>query len=426
MALTKSFPQMLNEYLPNELFVTEAENRDYVFKNCKKDNGWAAGADGTYNSFIVPFKAGQASSLRYGKYTAAADIGKSTFIRGKITEAKELHGSLIFNQRDLMLHGKVSEQNFLKLIPGEVEGLMTTFKNTVSVNFLSGKVIATITDVTDKATGVLVVTRPERFEIGQMIEVFNGTSAVYSEAGGNELYVIAISLDEKKIVVSDSRGGSAYNASSAVVGYYVQNHDAYRSGNQAFASLRDILLAYRNGGTETYLGYTKTLYPFLQAYNVSGADVTSTNIMEKIFNALVEIRTFGKAKPTEAMMSLRNFGYCMAIVELQKGAFNVVPNSQKASEYGWMEISIGSVKGGLVKLVGIQEMDDDIIIFPDWESITFASDGGIRKRISPNGLEYFEVREEAGYYYITDIDLFGELIVTEPYKNAIMHSIPTA
>jgi hypothetical protein len=100
-----------------------------------------------------------------------------------------------------------------------------------------------------------------------------------------------------------------------------------------------------------------------------------------------------------------------------------VVESPKESLYGWMEMSIANVTGRVTKMVGIQEMDDDIIPLVDWRSITFRSNGYFKKRISPDGREYFEVRNTSGYQYIVDCCLFGEMEYKKPGHSAILHTI---
>jgi hypothetical protein len=199
------------------------------------------------------------------------------------------------------------------------------------------------------------------------------------------------------------------------------NNSSYTS--TAFSSLRGALLSNTNGGLASLYGQTKTAYPYLQAINVSGAGVTASNIVEQIFDALTTIRQFGKGAPSDVIMSFKNLGSCMKVIEASKGAFNVKPGSQSASQYGWMEIEVGSVTKGGLKLIGVQEADDDVIFFIDWRALKFHSNGFFRKRIAPDGKEYFEVRATTGYQYILDMCLFGEMVVIRHSYCGVMHSI---
>lgn len=410
MATTRSFQDMLNEFLPNELLKEEFIKRDYLLSKVEKQNDWLGG------TLIVPFKAAGASSVAFGSLTASTDIGEDKYVRGEVSGHKEVWGSMIFNHRDLMEHGQVSEQNFLKILPGSVEDFMDYMKNVVSVNLLNGAHFATLIADGD-ASGNITVDRPDRFVIGQKVIVDDGDSAT---ATG---YVRTINMNTKVVTLYDARtGGSVVNLSGYTV---AQAAKCYNDGaiSDSFSSLRDALLSAANGGSSTLYGVTKTLYPYLQAINVDGADITATNIMQKIFDALTTIRQLGKGNPTDVVMSYKNLASCIKVIEASKGAYNVVPNSMRASQYGWTEIEVGSVTKGALKLVGVQEADDDIIMFLDWRALKFYSNGFFQKRKSPDGVEYFEVRATTGYQYIVDVCLFGELVVHRPSYCGILYGI---
>lgn len=411
MATTRTFQDMLNEYLPNDLLKEEFVKRDYLLTKVEKKNDWLGG------TLIVPFKAAGASSVAFGALTGSTDIAEDKYVRGEVSGHKEVWGSLIFNHRDLMEHEQVSEQNFLKILPGTVEDFMDYMKNVVSVNLLNGSHFAKLT-ADGGASGTIVVDRPDRFVIGQKVFVDDDNSAASSAS-----YVRSIDMNTKTITLYDARsGGSLVNFSDYTT---AQNAKCYNDGAQAdsFSSLRDALLSSTNGGSSTLYGVTKTLYPYLQAINVDGASITAANIMEKIFDALTEIRQRGRGNPSDVIMSYKNLASCMKVIEASKGAYNVVPNSVRASQYGWTEIEIGSVTKGALKLVGVQEADDDIIMFIDWRALTFHSNGFFKKRVSPDGIEYFEVRNTTGYQYIVDMCLFGELVVQRPSYCGILYDI---
>lgn len=410
MGTTRTFQDMLNEYLPNELLKEELVKRDYLLSKIEKDDSWLGG------NLVVPFKAAGASSIAFGSLTGSTDIAEDKFVRGGVSGHKEVWGSMIFNHRDLMEHDQISEQNLLKILPGTIEDFLDNMKNVVSVNLLNGAHFAKLT-ATGDASGNITVDRPDRFQIGQKISVDDDDS---SPTTG---YVLTINMNTKVVNAATTRGGSTPADFS---GYSVaQNAKVYNDGAQSnsFSSLRGALLSSANGGDSTLYGVTKTLYPYLQAINVSGADITAANIMEKIFDALTSIRQFGKGNPTDVVMSYTNLSSCIKRIEASKGAFNVVPGSQRASQFGWTEIEIGSVAKGSLKLVGVQEADDDIIMFLDWRALKFYSNGFFRKRRSPDGIEYFEVRATTGFTYIVDMCLFGEIIVQRPSYCGVLYSI---
>lgn len=410
MATTRTFQDMLNDYLPNELLKEELVKRDYVLRKVEKDEGWKMGP------LIVPFKAAGASSVSFGSLTASTDVAEDKYVRGEVSTPKEIWGTMLFNHRDIMEHDKVSEQNFLKLLPDTIEDFMDYVKNVLSTNLLVGAHFAKLTADGD-ASGNITVDRPDRFMINQKVQVDDDDSSPVTG------YVNTIAIDTGVINLVTARAGATpVNLSTYTV---AQNAKVYNDNAQSnsFSSIREALLSSANGGTSTLYGQTKTAYPYLQAINVDGSDITATNIMEKIFLALVRISRLGKGRPSEVLMSYTNMGYCMAVIEASKGSFNVQPGSQKTSQYGWMEIMVGSITNGMLKLVAVQEADDDVIMFIDWRAIKFYSNGFFRKRVAPDGKEYFEVRATTGYQYLVDICCFGELIVQRPSYCGILYGI---
>lgn len=420
MSTSRTFQAMLNDFLPNELLKEEMVKRDYLLNKVEKDDTWigASGASGNGGNLIVPFKAAGASSVSSGSLSASNDIAEDSYVRGVITTQPEIWGSMIFNHRDLMEHETVSEKNFLKILPDSINDFMDYLKNVVSVNLLNGAWFAKLTAASTSASGLVVVDRPDRFVIGQKVIV-----AATSDATA---YVKAIDLNTLTITLVTARGGGTaydFSANNAASGAKCYN-DGFKAS--AFSSLRDALLSNTNGGSSTLYGQTKTSYPYLQAINIDGSSVTAANIVEKCFDAFTTTRRLGKGNPTDIVMSYTNLAYVLKVIEASKGAYNVTPGSQKASQFGWTEIAIGSVTNQSLKFVGVQEMDDDIVMFVDWRGLKFYSNGFFRKRKSPDGIEYFEVRATTGYQYIVDICLFGDLVVHRPSYMGIMFGVSIA
>lgn len=410
MATTRSFQDMLNEYLPYSLLKEEFIRRDFLISKVDKKNDWKGG------KLIVPFQGAFASSVSFGSLTAATDISEDDYVRGEISTCPEIWGSMKFNHRDLMEHnGKVNEQSFLKLLPGAIEDFMDQFKFAVSQNLLTGNHYDSLTaDAT--AGGVLTVKRVERFTLGQKIQVYDAV------AGSTTCYVIAINVNADQITVSATRGGLAVDMST----YDLVNTPKIYLDNartNSMTNLRASLLTVGNGGSATLYGQTKTAYPFLQSLNLDGSTITASNIHQKIFAHMATLSQKGKGKPTTAIMSYKWLGNIMAAVETSKGPYKVAENSTKASLYGWTSITIHGPTG-MVECVGVQEMDDDVIFVMDWRSLQFHSNGWFQKRTAPDGKQYYEVRETTGYYYIIDIGLFGDLVVSRPSYCGIIANIP--
>ena len=419
MASTRTFQSMLNEWLNYDLLREEFVKRDYLLQKVEKDNGWKGG------TLPVPFKGASASSISFGSLTAGNDIAQDEYVRGEITTQPEVWGTMKFNHRDLMEHnGKVKEQSFLKLLPNALEDFMDNMKNCVSINLLSGTHVATLT-ADGTVGGVAEVDRPERFTIGQKLSLDDDDSVALT------VYVIGIDINAKELTVSASRGGAAVDISAYTI---LQNAKLYIDGAQSnsMTSLRSSLLSAANGGSATLYGQSKLAYPYLQAINIDGSTVSATNIHEKIFNAYTDIRNLGRGNADTLVCSFKHLGNIMKLVEhtnaaatnaIGKGAYNVQPGSMKASLYGWTEIVIHGVRGTL-KVVGVQEMDDDVIFFIDWRALKFHSNNFFTKRTNPDGRQFYEVRETTGYYYLVDICLFGDLVLSRPSYCGVMHSIP--
>lgn len=419
MSTTRSFQDMLNEYLPNELLKEELVKRDWLLKNVQKDESWKGG------QIVVPFLGAEASSVKFGGLTAEADVSEFDYVRGTIAGYKEVWGTLKFQHTDLIQHdGKVKESTFLRILPDQIDMFMNYMKMLVSINLLGGPHFATVTDSTDAATGILIIDRIDRVTIGQKV--------VLDDDNSNELavYITAINVNTQAITVSASRGGAAADVSAYTAAANAKlYHDGVHASNaptNVFTSIKSALLSEANGGSATLHGQTKVNYPYLQAVNIDGSDITASNILEKLFNAFTRARILGKAGAMDkCLVSFKHLGSIMKALEVQKGAFKVTPTAQRASVYGWTEIEVVGVQGTFT-IVGIQEMEDDCIMFLSMNAFTFRSNGMFRKRTAPDGKQYYEIRGTSGYSYLLDICLFGELEVTVPNACAIVHDIAYA
>ena len=119
MGTQRSFQNMLNDFLPNELLKEEMVKRDFLLNKVEKDDTWIGASDNNGSNggnLVVPFKAAGASSISAGQLTASGDISEDNYVRGLISKQPEIWGSMIFNHRDLMEHETVSEKNFLKIL----------------------------------------------------------------------------------------------------------------------------------------------------------------------------------------------------------------------------------------------------------------------------------------------------------------------
>jgi len=431
---TRSFNDMLKQYLPYKLLSDEIIKRDYFLSTVEKDQNWKGGP------LQVPFVGANASSISFGSLTAEDDISNDVFVRGEVSGYKELWGSMKFNQRDLDEHGNL-EQSFLSILPDRIDVFAQSMKEALSGCLLSGGSIATISNVDDADTGVLVVDRPEVFQVGQKIQIADSANAnmIRGAADGGAaddttaFFVTAINLVDGEITCSATSGGSAVDlssAGSATAAYRCAATDKiYRDGSittagaeqNMFTSLPSQLLA----SSATLFGQTKASYPHLQAYNVSGAGkANTTDLLGHIFDTQTTVRRLGRGNPSEAIMSYANLAICMKALEGDR-TFSVAAGNEsdrKGVVYGWSEIQVTGVKGSL-KLVAVPEMKDDQILILDKSSMKLHSNGFIERRSAPDGKEFFESRGVNGYTYILDHRFYGDLVVSKPSNNAIIHSL---
>lgn len=410
MATSRVFNAMLKDFMPNNLLKEEMIKRDWILQNVKFDNSWKGG------EMQVPFKGGQASSIAFGALSGSTDIASDTLVKGTISTMPEAWGSLIFLHRDLMENNKVSKASFLKMLPDQIEDFLAYMKEVVSVGFLDGPHFATLTSDGDDS-GNITVDRPERFQIGQKCYVDDDNSDALVG------YVDAINMDTGVVHMDTTRAGGTDGSYAAYT--VAQNAKVYHDGSQAsgFTSLRSQLLSNANGGGATLFGETKTTYPFLQAANISGTAWTSSTFLQDIFDGYVTVKRKGKGNPSKVLVSYRNLGYVMTILEQQKGAYHADPKSTKVSAYGWTEIDVFGPKGRL-SVVGINEMPDDLVYYLDPAALKIYTNGGFRKRVSPDGDAFFEVRATTGYSYIVDTCFFGSLVAERPSHCGVAHSIP--
>lgn len=411
MATTRSFSAMLNDYLPNSLLKEEMVKRDWCLQNIEKDNSWLGG------TLVVPFKAAGASSIAFGALTASDDIAEDSLVRGEVSTQPEVWGSMVFNHRDLMEHGKLSEQNLLKILPDSVDDFLGYMKSAVSVSLLNGSSFAKVTDATDAATGVMVVDHVERFQIGQKCTIDDDNDSAAS------VYVTAIDINASTVTLSATRGGGAYNASTYTV---AQNAKFYHPGSQAsgLSSIKAALLPASAGGSSTLYGQSKLAYPYLQAVSASGSTINASNLLDSVFDHYVKVKNRGKGDPSTLLMSYKNLGTILKLLETSKGAYHQDQKSTSVSVYGWTEVVIFGPVGKL-KVVGIQECDDSEIYFLDTRPnvMKIYSNGFFRKRQNPDGREYFESRATTGYTYIVDVCFFGDLVVQRPSYCGALYSI---
>jgi hypothetical protein len=416
--MAQDFNAMLNDHLHYDLMKEELKKKNYLWKALEHD-------DDVAGDIIVPFESSRASSVKAGGGPVdVSAISKHQYVRGSVNFANlpKVWGSLIFNYEDILSHdGRVKAKSFLgTFLPKQVEDFTTYFAETMNHMALNSAVKDEAAG-TGTVGGSIAVKRPERYEVGEAI--------VLDPAGANVSgFVRTINMNTSSttgtITVFDAvTGGAAVDLSGVASGEKIYKASFQTSANQ-ITSMRDALLSAANGGDTNIYGVSKTASKYTQAINIDGSAMSASNILEKLFDGVTEFRRKSKEGMVELWMSYKHLGSIMKILEQDKGPYKAVPGSKKSAEYAFTEIGLFGPQTGEIKLVGIQEMDDDVIFGVNPKSMKFHSVKGVQKVKSPDGNYYHTVRDSSnGYDFVCDLYWRGELLISAPHKNCVFHGI---
>ena len=424
MATTKAatFGDMLNEYLVYDLLEEAFKEQNWLWSNCNVKKTWDGG------TLIVPFQDHTANSIRMGALTAEADLNTAGYVRGSVAGYKEAYGSIYFNSRDLLDHGKVSEQNFIRLLPTQLDQLMKYMRQTVSIQILNGGALDSVaTGWAGGAAGTVDALHPERFSRTQFVKLVDTTGPTTATG-----YIRTIDKSTGELTIYDAvTGGSLVDLTGLddTTKIYIRDADTTQ-----FNSLKNDLLLAANGGSDTFAGVNKLDSTFSQAiqYDAGGATgtgpdwnsgtaVTGSDILTLVFDALRKNYQRG-GSANLAIMSFKHFSAAMLALEKGSGGFRHVKPSVNFA--GYSEIEVGGVQGS-IKLLGIREMDDNFIAMVDRKYMDFhCGVAPFQPLASPEGIKYYTVRAETGYTYITDLRLAGDFIYSNPWSATAIHNIP--
>lgn len=424
---TRSFSGLIKEYMPYDLLAEELIKRDWLLSNSEFDQSYKGG------TLYVPFEGAQESTIQYGNYAGQSNITQFQPVKASINGYKELWGSMIFNDSDLDEHGDL-ERSFLKVLPSRLNGFIGRMREAVSRALLTGSHIAVVTTTASANNGLLIVDKPELFELGQEVSIedytaFPGTA----QTTVSSAFVRAINMETKTLTLYDARtGGSVIDFSGNVIsagtgspGYgRVYHPGGLPSQTNQFLSMKSALLSAANGGSSTLYGQTKLSYPYLQAHQESGSAITAATILDGIFDAFTNVKKVGKGNPSKAVMSYKHGASVMKALEVSRMYSG---GDRKANAFGWTEMQITGV-AGMLDVVFVNEMDDDVIFMLEPGSWKIYSNGMFKRRKDPDGKEYFTLRGESGgqgtgYQYIVDTKFFGDMIIHAPSHNGVIHSI---
>jgi hypothetical protein len=412
---------MLNEWLVySDILEQTFISQNWLMESANMIKTWQGG------QLIVPIQQSFATSMKMGALTDTNDIDTASYLRGTLAGYKEAYGSLQFHSRDLFLdHYTISAQNFLKILPDQIDQLMKLFKQSVSIQVLNGGFLDIAGAAFDDATDVWAVAHPDRFQIGQKVVTTDGTTTATG-------YITSINVNTGVCGYMTTRGGATPVNLAALV---EANTKMFIDGGNTtqFGSLRAMLLPAAAGGSDTFAGLVKTTSPYTQAilYDAGGTGgtgdwgtstaVKGTDMLNVVFDAMRKGYSLG-AEPKQFVMSYKNYSACLKTLETNSGAFkNVKPNVSYA---GYSAIEVGGVAGAC-ELIGIREMQDDWIAGIDKKYLDFfCGNKPWQVLTSPDGLKYYTTRQTDGYLYTTDVCFAGDFLYRNPSSSVAIHNIP--
>ena len=416
-----TFSAMLNEWLVySDILEQTFQKQNWLMSNANMIKTWQGG------QLIVPIQQSFASSMKMGGLTDIADVDGATYLRGSLPGYKEAYGSLQFHSRDLYLdHFTLSAQNFLRILPDQIDQLMKLFKQSVSIQVLNGTFLDRPATAFDAATDVWAVAHPDRFTIGQKVVTSDGTTTVTG-------YIGNINVNTGICLYTTTRGGAT---PVDLAGLVEANTNMYIDGGNTtnFGSLRSMLLPASAGGSDTFASLTKTTAPYMQAiqYNAGGSAgtgdwgtntaVKGSNMLQVVFDAMRKGYQLG-AEPKQFVMSYKNYSACLLALETNSGAYkNIKPNVSFA---GYSMIEVGGVAGAC-ELIGIREMQDDWIAGIDTKYLDFFCGNKPWQVMStPDGVKYYTTRQTDGFKYTTDIVFAGDFLYRNPSSSVAIYNIP--
>lgn len=443
--IAREWQGIINDKVKAEQMIYNQLQRDEFYKALSKKADWlgtsSSGSD--KRSIVVNFMAGGVGSVRMGGYADIANVQKAKPVKALVQSYKDLTMTLNFNEKDLEdfeLGSSEYEKAVMVSVAKQLEGQAQVAKNYLEDQFINGGVILNVTSIANASTGILVVDRPEKVNIGDNLQL---AAATASSTKNKVIYVIGVNKNTKAVTFSTSQGGTAtdistYVGSSAAGTKIAVEGTVNSSGviDGAFDSVRNILLPYANGGAESYLGLVKTAYPFLQSVAVDGSGFSTSSLLQDLFEAWageikLKVKPFKGKKTNAVHMSTNNYLKICEQFEYAKGSFRKNDaTTLKVFDGDAMTIS-NSQTGGELSFVCLDSMPDDIMYGLNMESWRFACNKELsyRKGIQPSGLmgySWFESRtagDNGGYTHTLDGGTSGQIVCGSPESNFVIHSV---
>lgn len=424
MALTHNFSGYLKKVQIRKILFDAVKIKSFFFREVPKDMGWRGG------EYEFPKSVGRASSVLFGRMAASTDIGQQQNAKPSESTLVKVFHSLKYDMLSLDLNDaysdKEKEVSYLKVIKDVVEGASDFFREVISNGILNGGRIDVATD-DGTSGGLLTVTFFERFEIGMPVIVRNDDPAAVRG------YVNAINVDTGVITIKDDRPDgsspaavdlSAYTTAKSSALYYdgtVNTSTGALVSANIFNDFRSSLLSSANGGNATLHGITKASYPQFQAQNIDLSAATSSNLLEKLYDGYLKIKRVGRGMPNKILISYENFGHIAKNLELSTR----FASKETSEGFGFNSVKILAPRG-MIELVALEEMDNDIVIFWDKRACKLAGHKFFENEtMSKLGQPFYPTRDDVNgeYIYIQDFKFYANVIWLHPAYCGIGYGI---
>lgn len=442
--LTRSWQSMINDKIDAPMIMNKLK-RDLWINKLMEEKGWIGTGEtittpaGPRNSKAVAFLGSEVHATKIGAFQDPDKIQIADPIRGLVESYVDMTGSMRVRQRDIQQHkGKGLVTSLLGKFDKQTDFAMSGFKQQIEDGILNNSVISSVSSIASAASGFLTLDHPEKVHIGMGIQL-GGSDAT---SKGGEFFVTAVNKNTGVTTFSATLGGGAANltnyvASTAALTFVCVNGSVSTSTGlvaYGFDSIESILLSAAKGGSSTYLGKTKTDYPFLQSINVDGSSMTSADFLPRLFeyyNRYISLQTRHPegAKPRDIMLSPFNYTVALLNLEQYKGSF-YKNDDAKANPYGWDSITLGTKSsGGELRLNRVENLKDSILPVVNMDTFALTSDKGLEFISDPNnaGNEkyWYVVRATtaAAYTWVLDFILPAQFVCGNPESNGIIHSV---
>lgn len=385
MAVTRNWREIIDD-MNLESISYETLKRAQMFNQLVKKKGFVGTStdDAGRRSAIVNFLAGGTGNVGVNYVPTTSEIQQATGKKGIVQSYSKLDFSIKITEedyRDIKNNDKLAKQVGFDIYTNITEQ-MQKISNTIEDLFVNTAVVLNVTSIANVATGILAVDRPEKVRIGDMYMLAAPTA---SSTKNLKVFVIAVNKNTKQVTFSDSLGGSAYNLTnyvgSTAAGTKVCVMGTVDSAGAATGldGFRSVLLSAANGGASSYLGLTKTAYPFLQAVNIDASTWTASDLLPKIFEAWsleidYQLKTFRGKKANSLKVSPKIFVALMNSLEQHKGSFRKNDDST-LKMYDANNFSIASAEtGGVLNFERVPSFADDVMVLANMDSWQLVQD----------------------------------------------------